>query len=69
MQFYSFCFSLWYGAGVRVYNNFNEYIKDFAEISAAISGGSVDTYKFRALDEETALEKAKHYYKDNGWKL
>ena len=67
MQFYSFCFSLWLGTRIRVYNNFNEYIKDFAEISGAISGGSIDTYKFRAPDEETALEKAKRYYKDNGY--
>ena len=54
---------------MRVYNNFNEYIKDFSEISAAISGGSIDTYKFRALDEETALEKAKIYYKEQGYNL
>lgn len=69
MQFYSFCFSVWFGTGVRVYNNFNEYINDLAEISAAISGGSIDTYKFYACDEETALEKAKIHYKEQGWNL
>ena len=69
MQFYSFCFSLWFASEIRIYDNFNEYIKAFANISEAISGGSIDTYKFRASDEETALEKAKHYYKDNGWKI
>ena len=69
MQFYSFCFQLWFGTGVRVYNNFNEYINDFSEISAAISGGSIDTYKFSACDEEAAYKKAKQYYKNNGWAL
>ena len=69
MQFYSLCFSVWFASVVRIYDDFNEYIRDFAELSEAISGGIIDTYKFRALDEEKALEKAKQYYKDNGWKL
>ena len=69
MQFYSLCFSVWFASSVRIYNDFNEYIRDFAELSEAISGGSIDTYKFKAENEETALEKAKRYYKDNGWKL
>ena len=69
MQFYSLCFSVWFASSVRIYDDFNEYIRDFAELSEAISGGSIDTYKFRACNEEKALEKAKQYYKDNGWKL
>ena len=69
MQFYSLCFSVWFASSVRIYDDFNEYIHDFAELSEAIAGGAIDTYKFRAFNEETAYEKAKRYYKDNGWKL
>lgn len=69
MQFYSFCFSLWFSAGIRIYDNFEEYLRGFADISEAISGGSIDTYKFKAENEGKALEKAKQYYKDNGWKI
>ena len=60
---------MWFASVVRIYDDFNEYIHDFAELSEAISGGSIDTYKFKAENKETALEKAKQYYKDNGWKL
>ena len=60
---------MWFAGSVRIYDNFNEYIRNFADISEAISGGSIDTYKFKAENEEKALEKAKQYYKEQGWKL
>ena len=60
---------MWFAGDVRIYDNFNEYIRNFADISEAISGGSIDTYKFKAENEEKALEKAKQYYKNNGWAL
>ena len=60
---------MWFAGSVRIYDNFNEYIRNFADISEAISGGSIDTYKFKAENEEKALEKAKQYYKNNGWAL
>ena len=69
MQFYSLCYSVWFKSEIGIYDNFDEYIRNFADISEAISGGSIDTYKFIAENEEKALKKAKQYYKDNGWKL
>ena len=69
MQFYSLCFSVWFTAGIRIYTNFDEYIQDIKDLSEAISGGSIDTYKFRAYNADDAIEKAKKHYKDNGWRL
>ena len=54
---------------MRIYDNFDEYIRVFAELTASISEFGIDTYKVSAMDEEAAYEKAKQYYKNNGWAL
>lgn len=69
MDFYSFCYSAWFGGGVCVFDDFDEYIRDYTETFATISSGSIDTYKFRAWNEEEAYEKAKRHYKEKGWEL
>ena len=54
---------------MRIYDNFDEYIRVFAELTASISEFGIDTYKVSAMDEEAAYKKAKQYYRNNGWDL
>lgn len=69
MQFYSLCFNAGFGGEMRIYDNFDEYIRVFAELTASISrpGFGIDTYKVSAMDKEEAYKKAKQYYMVNGW--
>ena len=70
MQFYSLCFNAGFGGEMRIYDNFNEYIRDFAELTESIHEGfGVEAYKVSASDEEAAYKKAKQYYNVNGWDL
>ena len=69
MQFYSLCFNAGFGGEMRIYDNFDEYIRVFAELTTSISEFGIDTYKVSAMDEEAAYKKAKQYYKNNGWAL
>ncbi len=70
MKFYSLCFNFGLGGKMLVYDNFDKYLRTFAELTAAIRPGfGVDSYTLKAENKDEALEKAKQYYKDNGWKL
>ena len=51
-----------------IYDNFDKYLRTFAELTAAIRPGfGVDTYTLRAEDEEAAYKEAKKHYIINGW--
>lgn len=70
MQFYSLCFNAGFGGEIRIYGNFDEYIRDFAELTESIyEGFGIEAYKVSATDAEAAYKKAKQYYNINGWDI
>ena len=70
MKFYSLCFNLGLGGKMLIYDNFDKYLRTFAELTAAIRPGlGVDSYTLKAENKEEALKKAKIYYNTNGWEL
>lgn len=69
MEFYAICYSAWFGGGISIFDDFDEYIRNFKLSLATISGGDIDTYKFRAWNEEEAYEKAKRHFREKGWDL
>ena len=70
MKFYSLCFNFGLGSKMLIYDNFDKYLRTFAELTAAIRPGfGVDTYTLRAEDEEAAYKEARIYYNTNGWEL
>ena len=53
-----------------IYDNFDKYLRTFAELTAAIRPGfGVDSYTLKAENKEEALKKARIYYNTNGWEL
>ncbi len=70
MQFYSLCFNAGFGGEISIYDNFDEYIRSFSELTEYIRPGfGIDAYKVKAENKEEALKKAKKYYNTNGWEL
>ena len=71
MQFYSLCFNAGFGGEIRIYDNFDEYIRAFTETTVSVMrpGFGIDAYKVEAESKEEAFKKARKYYNTNGWEI
>ena len=72
-RFYTFIFRA-IGVQICIFSNTKEYLDSFCEVTEALkhlSTGDItmDTFIFRADNEEEALKKAKEYYKKYGWNI
>ena len=67
-MFYTFChFNEKHHSEIRVFENYEEFIKNLILVTPRYRSESINIFKFRAENESTAKEKAEIYYKRQGW--